>query len=119
MRHVVSTVKPLLKKRENTLLEFIATHWIKIYALVSIGFYLLVWAIKKTYASKENVEGLNRRLTQLEGEIKQLPDKDDMHKLELTITTVNGKMDGLSQQMEKLQRTTEMLLENELQGENR
>ena len=75
--------------------------------------------MRKTYASKVQVDGLETRMTTIENEVKQLPNKDDVHKLELTVNTVNGKLDAVSQQLMKLQRTTEMLLENELQGDKK
>lgn len=96
------------------MLEFIEKNWLIIYSLFQIAFFILVWAMKKTYASKETVEMLDKRVDQLETEVKQLPDKDDHHALALKVNTVDGKIDGVSLQLSKLQNTTNLLLENEL-----
>ena len=101
------------------MLDFIVTNWVKIYAIISLCFYLLIWVMKKTYASKEWVERLDKRLTKIEDEVKHLPKRDDLHQLELIITNLSGKVDGIARQLDKINRTTDMLLENELQGDKK
>ncbi|WP_354624853.1 DUF2730 family protein [Psychromonas sp. MME2] len=99
--------------------EFIGKYWVQIYALLSVIFYGTTWAMRKTYASKTHVDDLERRITQVVNDVKQLPTDKDMHQLALKIVEIGGKMDGVSVQLSKLQRTTEMLVENEIQGEKR
>lgn len=99
--------------------EFISHHWVKIYAIASLFFFGFVWAMKKTYASKEQVEQLQERMVSLENKVKQLPDKAEVHKLQVNIAEVNGKLDSLATQLDSINRTTNMLLENELQGDKK
>lgn len=101
------------------MLEFISTHWVKLYAGASMVFYAFIWVMNKTYSTKKDTSALEQRVARLETDVKLLPTKDEMHQLELKVNTVCQKIDGLSQQLVKLQRTTDMLLENELQGDRK
>ena len=101
------------------MLEFIVNHWVKLYALLTLVFLSSNWAMAKTFSKTERVDGLERRLIKAEADILQLPTNKELFQLELKIESISGKMDGLSHQLIKLQRTTEMLLENELQGERK
>lgn len=101
------------------MLDLIGKYWAPIYALISTLFCAVVWAMGKKYATQEHVDKLERRVAKSESDINNLPTDDDIHQLELKIVALGSKMDGLSSQLSKLEYMTQMLLENELQGERK
>ena len=101
------------------MLDFIVTHWVKLYALLTLIFLSSNWAMAKTFSKTERVDALERRLGKVEAEIEQLPTNKELFQLELKMENIIGQMNGISHQLLKLQKTTEMLLENELQGERK
>lgn len=64
---------------------------------------------------KRAVEDHERRVQSIEDEMKHLPDRDTAHRLELSMTTLNGRLDTLDERLKPIdaisQRLQEFLLE--------
>lgn len=74
--------------------------WLQKYypALLIIGnaiFWLIAWALQKTYAKRESVNSLDKRLIVIEKTIEDMPNKTDFHGLELLLKELATKLDDI------------------------
>jgi len=107
------------------MLDFIITNSKIIWTILSfIGMVVMFW-LTKTFAKKDDVSSMNNkfntqlnsvkeRLTGVEKEIKNLPNKDQLHKLQLEISDLRGDIRKLEPQLDSVGRLSDLLLENKL-----
>ncbi|MEI6897875.1 MAG: DUF2730 family protein [Psychromonas sp.] len=99
------------------MLDTLTKYWVQIYAVITLLMLGANWALAKTYSKKDNVERLDKRITKLETDVKQLPTKESVHELDKQLLRVSGQLDAIAPQLRSVQRMTEMLTENELKGD--
>ena len=105
-------------------LEFINNNfkWLSAFAyLAFVG--LLAW-FNQRFTPRTDHEQLNKKLRQMDqqmmqvkADIKHLPTKEEVHRLDKTLSglteTINATQEGIS----RLERKTDLLLENELRND--
>lgn len=91
-----------------TLLNFVALVW----AIFMSPFRRSADAIKEV---KEEVDGIDHRLSQTETLVKQLPDRETVHKIDLGLTKLEGQMNAMAVSVgaasQSVQRIEQFLLE--------
>ena len=105
-------------------LEFINHNFKWLSAIAYLGFVgLLAW-FNQRFTPRSEHELLNKKLsqidqqmTQVKADIKHLPTKEEVHRLDKTLSglseTINATQEGIS----RLERKTDLLLENELRND--
>jgi len=80
--------------------------------LVSLGATLYTWLTARSRGNEkglselgEKVDGINNRLTKVEGEMQHLPDKDSQHRLELNMAELLGDMKQMAEAQKATTRT--------------
>ena len=89
---------------------------LKNYSFVVIGFNaifgLIIFALHKTYAKRDDVQNIEKRLSITEKEISDT----DIHKVELQLNELKGQFDGMNKLLSRAANQLDMLVENELKG---
>ncbi|OPX57059.1 DUF2730 family protein [Oceanospirillum multiglobuliferum] len=94
--------------------DIIAKYWAPIWALVSTAITLIMILLGKTYAKKEVVEEMQRKMDHLNGRMNDLPTRSELHDLHLEIANLRGDLKELSPRLDRVQHMSDLLLENEL-----
>jgi hypothetical protein len=82
---------------------------------------LIIWALHKTYAKKEEVVALDLRLAVSEQAItvtEKAIAEIDTHKIELQLKELQGEFSGQRNVLNQVNSQLSMLVENELKGSN-
>lgn len=98
-----------------------AIQWIAaINGLISVGTFLFVWLTRSGKEANEKVAALDVRLTaaikerdakidvvedrisRVEGELKGVPDRDSVHKMQLELVAVRGSIEVLTERLKPL-----------------
>lgn len=105
-------------------LEFINNNfkWLSAFAyLAFVG--LLAW-FNQRFTPRQDHEQLERRLsqmdqlmTQVKVDIKHLPTKEEVHRLDKTLSGLNETIHATQEGISRLERKTDLLLENELRND--
>ncbi len=88
--------------------------------LAFIGWF--AWQKSKFPTRKEHnvlsdsVTQLTHEIHQIKGELEHIPSKDEVHRLDKAITGLTESNRGVRASLQKLDKKTDLLLENELKG---
>ena len=104
--------------------EFINANFKWLSALAYLAFVgLFAWFHMRFTPRKEHnqlherVGNLDQQMTQVKADMKHLPTKEEVHRLDKTLSglaeTINATQEGIS----RLERKTDLLLENELRND--
>ncbi|WP_052699843.1 DUF2730 family protein [Martelella endophytica] len=84
--------------------------------LISIGSFIhsVLTARAKGNSAKletleKNVDGIDRRMLKVEAEIKQLPGKDELNRLELSLTKLDGAVSATGQIVSRVSMTVDRI----------
>lgn len=108
---------------------FVNTHFKLLSALAALIFGgFVAWLTVNFSTRKEHkaltitVEVLSQKLTRIETDIEHLPSIEDVRRLDNTISALNATVTesqrGIESSISRLERKTDLLLENELRGSN-
>ena len=86
------------------MLEFIREHWSILSALVAFGFSIGTLLLAKTYAKREDVTALERRVSLIESAIKSMPSQQDFHQLQIRLTEIHGDLKAIRPELRQLSR---------------
>ncbi len=98
--------------------EVITSNWSVIWALLMTGVNLLQLLLAKTYVRREEFDSLRSRVSVMESQVHQLPDRDEFHRLQLDISNLRGEIRELGPSIRQVSRISDLLLENELKVKN-
>ncbi len=98
--------------------EVITSNWSVIWALLMTGVNLLQLLLAKTYVRREEFDLLRSRVSVMESQVHQLPDRDEFHRLQLDISNLRGEIKELGPSIRQVSRISDLLLENELKVKN-
>ncbi|BBF92373.1 DUF2730 family protein [Blastochloris tepida] len=79
--------------------------------LFAVGSAIYSWVSARNKATTDKVEGIDRRLAAVEGEIAHLPDKDTSHRMEISITDMRGEIRVLAEQLKPVAAISDRLQE--------
>ncbi|MCZ5371811.1 DUF2730 family protein [Escherichia coli] len=82
------------------------------------GINLLQLILAKTYVKREEFDLLRSRVSVMESQVHQLPDRDEFHRLQLDISNLRGEIKELGPSISQVSRISDLLLENELKEKN-
>ncbi|MBC6503358.1 DUF2730 family protein [Citrobacter freundii] len=99
-------------------IDVIKNYWPIIWALLMTGVNVIQLLLVKTYVRHSTFNDLALRVVNVESAIKQLPAPDELHRLELEISSLRGDIRELGQALRKVSRISDLLLENELKERN-
>ncbi|MGM7324732.1 DUF2730 family protein, partial [Escherichia coli] len=68
--------------------EMIRANWPILWALLMTGINLLQLILAKTYVKREEFDLLRSRVSVMESQVHQLPDRDEFHRLQLDISNL-------------------------------
>ena len=81
-------------------------------ALIAIGAAVYAWITAKSKTNSESignlaksVSDLTRRVDHVEDEVGHLPDRDSVHKMELSISEIRGEIGKMTASFEAVERT--------------
>ncbi len=108
---------------------FVNNHFKLLSALAALTFAgFVAWLTVNFSTRKEHkaltikVDALSEKFTRIEKDIEHLPSIDDVRRLDNTISalaaTVAESQKGIETSISRLERKTDLLLENELRGSN-
>ncbi len=100
------------------MINWLLKYYPLVIVLCNLIFWLVVWALHKTYAKHEKVEHLEKEVLLIKKDVSNLPNKDLVHKLELKIETLSGDIKRIEPGLTSVKQLSDMLLENELKGNN-
>mgnify|MGYP000244385121 CR=1 FL=1 len=92
-------------------------YWAPFSGIVSLGALIVMALLGKTFAKKESVTRLQNDVDSMKEQLKNLPTKDELHKLHLDIANLRGDIQGISPQLSQVKKMSDLLLENELNKE--
>lgn len=96
------------------MLDIVEKYWPLIAAAVSFASLVIQTLLVKTYAKREDFNGLATRLTTVEQKVADLPSERELHKLQLEISDLRGALQAVRPELAQLRRLSDLLLENEL-----
>jgi hypothetical protein len=97
-------------------LMWFADNWKMIVFLLNTFFVIAVWAMRNTFAKKEDVIHLEKCVVALESTIKSMPSKSEIHSVELQMKEIQGEFDGVKKLLNRANYQLDMLVENEIKG---
>ena len=87
--------------------------WAALQSAVQIGQVLLT----KTYAKKEDVQGISEKVNQLEAKIEVMPTQGQVTDLLIELESARGEMKELRAQIQPIQHLSRLLLEQRLKDD--
>lgn len=112
-------------------------YWPVAVVLFNAAFIVIVWALSKTFAQKDELKDglkvesekrgrLEHRLTVVEQQISQLPDHDDLGdvrealaRVDKTVATVATEVSGLKEVLARVEHPLRLLVEHHMKGADR
>jgi hypothetical protein len=98
---------------------WLAENWKMIVFLLNTFFIIAVWAMRNTFAKKDDVIHLEKCVTALELTVKSMPNTTELHNVELQMREIQGEFDGVKKLLARVSYQLDMLVENELKGANK
>ncbi|EEW12349.1 MULTISPECIES: DUF2730 family protein [Vibrio] len=106
-------------------LEVIRTFTPYVLSGITLGWLIVVFVLKKTYAKQEDVDAQQAELADLRSSYKRLdeivrslPSHDEISDLKLSIERLRGDIKEIRPKLEGLDRISGLLLENEIKGKH-
>lgn len=96
------------------MLDALREHWAIIWAIVTSVASLVLLLLSKTYAKRDEVEVMKQQLNQLEISLSTLPNRTELHNLQLEIASLRGDIKAVSPELRQLRNLSDLLLQNEL-----
>ncbi|AYA42479.1 DUF2730 domain-containing protein [Xenorhabdus nematophila] len=89
-------------------------NWAMVWAAATTAFNVILVLLSKTYAKRDEMEGLKMQVHQLEISLSTLPNRQELHTLQLDIANLRGDLSALQPELRQLRHLSDLLLQNEL-----
>lgn len=96
------------------MLDIVKEYWSMIYAIVTCAVAIGLMLLSKTYAKRDDVELMKRQLNELEVSLATLPNRAELHSLQLEIASLRGDIKAVAPELRQLRHMSDLLLQNEL-----
>lgn len=107
-----------------------------IQVVLTVIFFIVVWALTATFAKKKDHSDLTSRVSEIEltyskhehhtrlaqrvntieAKVNELPDKTTIHRVESEVKELKGLLTGMNQLQKRMSYHVDMLVENEIKG---
>ncbi|WP_432460813.1 DUF2730 family protein [Agarivorans sp. QJM3NY_25] len=94
-------------------------------AVATVVLFIWVYLTRGQKHNSEELNGIKQRLGNveqrqvlLENNMTHLPNKDEVHQLDRRLADLSAGLSAATEQMRRLEKKTDLLLENELRGES-
>ncbi|CAB5646018.1 DUF2730 family protein [Providencia hangzhouensis] len=96
------------------MLDAFKEHWSMIYSVITFAGGLVLFFLSKTYAKRDDVEILKTQVRELQSSLESLPNRQELHNLQLDIASLRGEIKAISPELRQLRHMSDLLLQNEL-----
>lgn len=96
------------------MLDALKEYWSMIYSVLTIVGGLALFFFSKTYAKRDDVEVLKTQVRELQSNLESLPNRQELHNLQLEIANLSGDLKAVSPELRQLRHLSDLLLQNEL-----
>ncbi|RIK92474.1 MAG: hypothetical protein DCC73_11870 [Proteobacteria bacterium] len=121
-----SIAKRKRKGRIVDWLNFISQFYAPISTLVNLIIVWVIWSLRQSFARKEDLTKLEAAVSTLKSEVGHLPTGRETNELSIRIATLHGdiktleaNVKGLGRSLDRVEKPLNMMIENELKGNNR
>lgn len=117
-------------------MEWFVNNFRIIQVVLTVIFFLVVWAlaatfskkkdhnelttrvkeIELTYSKQQNHTKLEQRVNTIETKVDELPNKTTIHRVESEVKELKGLLTGMNQLQKRMSNHVDMLVENEIKG---
>ncbi|NOI14822.1 DUF2730 family protein [Vibrio hepatarius] len=94
--------------------DWVKTWWPIVWAGVLTTVQVIQILLSKTYAKREEVQEVRRKMDELKAQVDALPTRDETNKLTLELSEARGEMKELRAQMKPVEHLAQLLLEQRL-----
>ncbi|KHD27264.1 hypothetical protein LH67_19580 [Xenorhabdus nematophila] len=95
-------------------MDVLRENWAMVWAAATTAFNVILVLLSKTYAKRDEMEGLKMQVHQLEISLSTLPNRQELHTLQLDIANLRGDLSALQPELRQLRHLSDLLLQNEL-----
>lgn len=100
-------------------MDWLVKYWAPIWAAITTVAIVVMALVGKTFVKRDEHTTLEQRVAAVEQTVEDLPSVDELHQLNLEISELRGDLKALQPQLQGVQRISNLLLENELNGGKR
>jgi len=117
-------------------MEWFVNNFKIIQVVLTVIFFIIVWALAATFAKKkdhteltsrvkeieltyskhEDHTKLTQRVNTIETKVDELPDKTTIHRVESEVKKIEGQLSGIEKMQLHMNNQLDMLVENEIKG---
>ena len=99
--------------------ELLLKYWAPIWALLTTAAIIVMAFLAKTYAKKEDVQAVSKKVDHLEGKLDSMATQQQMTDLLIELANTRGEMKELRAQIQPVQHLSQLLLEQRLNDEKK
>jgi predicted nucleic acid-binding Zn-ribbon protein len=97
--------------------ELILKYWAPIWALLTTAAIIVMAFLAKTYAKKEDVQAVSKKVDHLESKLDSMPTQQQMTELLIELANTRGEMKELRARIQPVQHLSRLLLEQRLKDD--
>ncbi|AWX98548.1 hypothetical protein A8139_00785 [Marinomonas primoryensis] len=97
--------------------ELILKYWAPIWALLTTAAIIVMAFLAKTYAKKEDVQAVAKKVDHLEAKLDGMPTQQQMTELLIELANTRGEMKELRAQIQPVEHLSRLLLEQRLKDD--
>lgn len=97
--------------------ELILKYWAPIWALLTTAAIIVMAFLAKTYAKKEDVQAVSKKVDHLEAKLDAMPTQQQVTDLLVEMANTRGEMKELRAQIQPVEHLSRLLLEQRLKDD--
>jgi len=97
--------------------DWVKTWWPIVWACVLSVIQVIQILLSKTYAKREEVDEVKKKMDDLKAQVDALPTRDEITKLTLELSEARGEMRELRAQIQPVENLAQMLLDQALNND--
>lgn len=97
--------------------ELLLKYWAPIWALLTTAAIIVMAFLAKTYAKKEDVQAVSKKVDHLEAKLDTMPTQQQMTELLVELANTRGEMKELRAQIQPVEHLSRLLLEQRLKDD--
>lgn len=97
--------------------DLLLKYWAPIWALFTTAAIIVMAFLAKTYAKKEDVYDIAKKVDHLEAKLDTMPTQQQMTELLIELANTRGEMKELRAQIQPVQHLSQLLLEQRLKDD--
>lgn len=97
--------------------DLLLKYWAPIWALLTTAAIIVMAFLAKTYAKKEDVQAVSKKVDHLEAKLDGMPTQQQMTELLIELANTRGEMKELRAQIQPVEHLSRLLLEQRLKDD--